>query len=780
MPKWDTEEGPEENITKRDIKEAQGLTGELLWVSLRSRPDIAFAVSQMGQQVTKRPKWAVQVGKHVLGFLFSTADYCLNYGSKVGGHGFDDSLKIPRHERLIEAYSDISFAPAGNRSCQGVMVLFAGAPIQWEANRQAFCTLSTAESELMAAIEAMTMTQSVEALLSVIYRDQKFEKVLYCDNSSAISILQNPDGSWRTRHLRLRANCLRERLRHDEEHWKLRHLRGTLLVADLLTKAVTQPGSWRRFWKFLDFWSSKMDTWDETMGSEKKLKSPSDSERITQMTKLKGMGEKVAKMGCVVGLLQKIPLGSFGGVWSVELRNVLILVFTILIAVLTWKCSQCIEQQQLVCTDQRTDSSDLNKEEEKSRKANEQKESQEAREDEPAQRNRKGSRRDDEPRRCGNESLRENEPKLYKCQRSVDVEKLPPLRTSPKKVGKGVNLGDFWEPQCWSRGRSVEGEPSICGRQTDENKRDPNLNDRGSYFHHCPTGCPKNPPEKFRAGAMVPEEGNMVKMAMLRGPSQGGSEQGQLPWNAMEFLGPPRVKKDAWVQHWLDRGWLIRSHGSSRLRRFQPIHKTVPVNPKTMTGRRVTIGWEDANPVGTSYMVEDMWTDPPRNHYPYEKSWKGWTFLEVRSGEQGQGSYLGGGPVEFQDQGVPLQQFGRPKEDEKRQDPIGKQMKQSMGDFTPIHKEGSPWSKAEGEKWELPEVTVVTKVKFPGRKGHVQGGETNPMKHDGPGGSRSSGQVPQEKFEDDSEWEEVSEPAEGSGFWIFSYQDHSKSEGECG
>ena len=41
------------------------------------------------------------------------------------------------------------------------------------------------------------------------------------------------------------------------------------------------------------------------MGSEKKLKSPSDSERITQMTKLKGMGEKVAKMGCVVGLLQK-------------------------------------------------------------------------------------------------------------------------------------------------------------------------------------------------------------------------------------------------------------------------------------------------------------------------------------------------------------------------------------------------------------------------------------------------------------------------------------------
>ena len=55
--------------------------------------------------------------------------YCLNYKSEVGGHGFDDSLQIPRHERLIEAYSDISFAPGGNRSCQGVIVLFAGSPV---------------------------------------------------------------------------------------------------------------------------------------------------------------------------------------------------------------------------------------------------------------------------------------------------------------------------------------------------------------------------------------------------------------------------------------------------------------------------------------------------------------------------------------------------------------------------------------------------------------------------------------------------------------------------
>ena len=70
----------------------------------------------------------------------------------------------------------------------------------------------------------------------------------------------------------------------------------------------------------------------------------------------------------------------------------------------------------------------------------------------------------------------------------------------------------------------------------------------------------------------------MIKMAMLRGSIRGGSGQGELPWKSMEFSEPPKVKKDAWVQYWLERGWLIRSRGSSRQRRFQPIQKSVPVD----------------------------------------------------------------------------------------------------------------------------------------------------------------------------------------------------------
>ena len=130
----------------------------------------------------------------------------------------------------------------------------AGAPVQWESNRQPFPTLSAAESELMGYCEAMTMLQSSEALMVAIVGvddGSGFEKVILGDNQSAIQIVQKPDGPWRTRHLRLRATCLKHKLSSVEGSWKLRYVKGTELVSDLLTKPITQVSTWRKFWDFL-------------------------------------------------------------------------------------------------------------------------------------------------------------------------------------------------------------------------------------------------------------------------------------------------------------------------------------------------------------------------------------------------------------------------------------------------------------------------------------------------------------------------------------------------
>ena len=322
------------------------VVGELLWASVRTRPDIAFAVSIMGQQVTKRPKWVCQLGNHVLGFLKHTWDHCLLYPSEVGGHGHDGILQIPRHEGLLEAYTDISFAPNGNRSYQGILVSFAGAPVQWEANRQSFHTLSTAESELMAAIEGMSMTQSVEALLKVMYEERVHEKVLYGDNASTISIIEKPDGPWRTRHLRLRANYLKEKLKNYPEEWKIRHQKGSTLVADLLTKPVTQIATWRRFWKALSFLVSAAH--EEVADREKDTTYETDEpiakgesggcdcggeESPTESNNAQDAAVKIAKVGLLLGLVEKIH-------WNPEhshVKTILCIVFTVLLSFFIWQ-----------------------------------------------------------------------------------------------------------------------------------------------------------------------------------------------------------------------------------------------------------------------------------------------------------------------------------------------------------------------------------------------------------------------------------------------------------
>ena len=352
MPKWDTEGSPEEDITPQQIRAAQMVVGELLWASVRTRPDIAFAVSIMGQQVTKRPKWVCQLGNHVLGFLKHTWDHCLLYPSEVGGHGHDGILQIPRHEALLEAYTDISFAPNGNRSYQGILVFFAGAPVQWEANRQSFHTLSTAESELMAAIEGMSMTQSVEALLKVMYEERVHEKVLYGDNASTISIIEKPDGPWRTRHLRLRANYLKEKLKNYPDEWKIRHQKGSTLVADLLTKPVTQMATWRRFWKALSFLvsaaheevvDSEKETTYETDGPETKGDSGGcncvGEELPTESSNAQDAAVKIAKVGLLLGLVEKIP-------WNPEhshVKTILCIVFTVLLSFFIWQWRELSE-----------------------------------------------------------------------------------------------------------------------------------------------------------------------------------------------------------------------------------------------------------------------------------------------------------------------------------------------------------------------------------------------------------------------------------------------------
>ena len=171
-----------------------------------------------------------------------------------GDWGRRDQLKARRHQKMLEVFSDISYAAgADHKSIQGLVVYYAGVPIAWQCGVQPFVAHSTAEAELIAYCESLVVGRATEALLASIWQQWDFEKVIYGDNAAAINLAHGvTTASWRTRHLRIRASVLKEALdeanRNRGGGWKLLHLKGTELVAD----GCTKPLQGQAFTQFVD------------------------------------------------------------------------------------------------------------------------------------------------------------------------------------------------------------------------------------------------------------------------------------------------------------------------------------------------------------------------------------------------------------------------------------------------------------------------------------------------------------------------------------------------
>ena len=132
-------------------------------------------------------------------------------------------------------YPDAAFAPSSTRSHTGWTVCWSGTPIGWRSSRQSMISLSTAECELQAILDGAVGMIGLEALLC----DLDIEpgpKTIASDSTSALAI-GSGTGSWRTRHLRLKAAWLQDMVTKGEI--VPRHQPGVSQPADLLTKALS-------------------------------------------------------------------------------------------------------------------------------------------------------------------------------------------------------------------------------------------------------------------------------------------------------------------------------------------------------------------------------------------------------------------------------------------------------------------------------------------------------------------------------------------------------------
>ena len=208
------------------MKEAQRRVGEMLWLVGRTRPDLQHTVSIMASRITRCPDMVNTLGERLLDYLNETKYYRLAF--------------IQNEEENIEAvsvYTDSSFAPSGGRSRGAAVVFYGKSPLSWRAHRQSLTTLSTAESELVEAVEGTLMGLSTRCLLNEL-TGKEIPLWVFVDNQAAVALLTTSSGSWRTRHLRVRSNWVREM--HNRRELEVRFCPGEFQRADLGTKPFTR------------------------------------------------------------------------------------------------------------------------------------------------------------------------------------------------------------------------------------------------------------------------------------------------------------------------------------------------------------------------------------------------------------------------------------------------------------------------------------------------------------------------------------------------------------
>ena len=119
---------PEDELdrTPLQIREAQQLGGELLWLATKT---IAYVVSRICSATSRAPKWAVQTAYQLIRHLNATQGLGLRYRRDANF--------------ILESVSDASFAPGGAHSHGCVITTLAGAPVAWKSCKQPSCTVDS-------------------------------------------------------------------------------------------------------------------------------------------------------------------------------------------------------------------------------------------------------------------------------------------------------------------------------------------------------------------------------------------------------------------------------------------------------------------------------------------------------------------------------------------------------------------------------------------------------------------------------------------------------------
>ena len=177
-PTIDEKLGEEEGSAREKneaLTQCRKYIGQMMWLTTRTRPDIAACLGILASMMVRRPK---EVKSHLVGlwkYLWTTKDHAIctlpspDAARKIVSDNRPEDMPLSARDGplscssplTVQTYCDASFAPGGGRSRSGILVLLVdqktnrASALLWQSRRQTLTALSAPEAEVVALSEAL-------------------------------------------------------------------------------------------------------------------------------------------------------------------------------------------------------------------------------------------------------------------------------------------------------------------------------------------------------------------------------------------------------------------------------------------------------------------------------------------------------------------------------------------------------------------------------------------------------------------------------------------------
>ncbi len=190
------------SLSKTNHALYRSIVGSLMYIATCTRPDISFAVGELGRYTHQPTEAHLTAAKRVLRYLRGTGHARIKYKSQRGD---DESSKLV-------GYADADFASdmETRRSVSGHIFTIGESPVAWRSKRQLITATSTTEAEYIALSDCSKISLALGNIVKELTNVDPFPIAIHEDNRAASLIAKNESSAKRTKHIDVKYHHIRD------------------------------------------------------------------------------------------------------------------------------------------------------------------------------------------------------------------------------------------------------------------------------------------------------------------------------------------------------------------------------------------------------------------------------------------------------------------------------------------------------------------------------------------------------------------------------------------